>query len=216
MVGQDNSLENFTPFLADSIADRRSSSITYVKCQTLALLEFPKMLKLFTMKSVDDFSKIHLNIRKSTESPSIMPPRAVTEADFRMPEFREAMAEDYEFRDDGKIVRKDRWERGIHKIASTLNMNGRNGFEIEDVIAKVEQLRDEDGNWHTELEDVDWHYHLNREKPPAIDIKLSCGSILRNVTRLENKTFQWKGNPVTENAIAFRFRFNANDWPCPA
>ena len=40
--------------------------------------------------------------------------RMVTEEDFRMPEFRGAKVEDYEFRKDGKIVRKDRWERGIY------------------------------------------------------------------------------------------------------
>ena len=34
--------------------------------------------------------------------------RTVTEEDFRMPEFRGAKVEDYKFRKDGKIVRKDR------------------------------------------------------------------------------------------------------------
>ena len=37
--------------------------------------------------------------------------REVTEADFRMPEFKDAEPKDYEFRADGKIVRKDRWEK---------------------------------------------------------------------------------------------------------
>ncbi|MNJ24237.1 hypothetical protein D3C77_186460 [compost metagenome] len=47
--------------------------------------------------------------------------REVAELDFRRPEFRNARVEDYEFRDDGTIVRKDRWVTGIHStIADTL------------------------------------------------------------------------------------------------
>lgn len=70
------------------------------------------------------------------------------EDDFRMPEFRGAKLEDYERRDDGKIVRKDRWEKGMRRIAYALGFNGREGFEIEDVIEKVRQLasdNDDDG-----------------------------------------------------------------------
>jgi len=66
--------------------------------------------------------------------------REVTEADFRLPEFRDAKVEDYEFRKDGKLVRKDRWERGMHRIADALDMNSREGFEIEDLVTRVEEL----------------------------------------------------------------------------
>lgn len=65
--------------------------------------------------------------------------RPVTERDLRMPEFRHLNAEDlddYEFRDDGKIVRKDRWERGIRAIRSALG-DPRQEFEIEDVVSAV-------------------------------------------------------------------------------
>ena len=71
--------------------------------------------------------------------------RAVTENDFRAPEFRDAKAEDYEFRADGKIVRKDRWENGIHSIRNRLaeagveSMKGRE-FEISDVVDAVSIL----------------------------------------------------------------------------
>lgn len=71
--------------------------------------------------------------------------RAVTENDFRAPEFRDAKCEDYEFRADGKIVRKDRWENGIHSIRNRLaeagveSMKGRE-FEISDVVAEVSIL----------------------------------------------------------------------------
>lgn len=66
--------------------------------------------------------------------------RPVTEADFRKPEFRDAKPEDYEIRHDGAIVRKDRWENGMHHIAATLGFNAREGFEIMDVVNAVRRL----------------------------------------------------------------------------
>jgi hypothetical protein len=63
----------------------------------------------------------------------------VTERDLRMPEFRDAKLEDLEFRGDGKIVRKDRWETGIHSIRRALG-DHRREFEIEDVVHAVEAL----------------------------------------------------------------------------
>lgn len=60
--------------------------------------------------------------------------RPVTELDFRAPEFRDAKVEDYEFRDDGKVVRKDRWETSFRSIAYALGFNGRNGFELPQVV----------------------------------------------------------------------------------
>lgn len=65
--------------------------------------------------------------------------RVVTERDLRMPEFRDANVEDLEFREDGKIVRKDRWERGIRSIRYALGDN-RAEFEIEDIVAAVRAL----------------------------------------------------------------------------
>jgi hypothetical protein len=65
--------------------------------------------------------------------------REVTERDFRAPEFRDAKVEDYEFRSDGKIVRKDRWETGIHRIRSILG-DERREFEIDDVVNAVKAL----------------------------------------------------------------------------
>lgn len=64
----------------------------------------------------------------------------VTEKDFRLPEYRDAKPEDYEWRDDGKLVRKDRWKTGMHRIADALGMNGRDGFEIDDVVKAVREL----------------------------------------------------------------------------
>lgn len=65
--------------------------------------------------------------------------RKVTERDFRMPEFRDANPDDYEFRSDGKIVRKDRWEQGIHSIRYALGDNRRE-FEIADIVEAVRAL----------------------------------------------------------------------------
>lgn len=71
-----------------------------------------------------------------------MKKREVTEQDFRMPEYRDAKPEDYEFREDGMIVRKDRWEQGIRSIWCIVNggMTPRSDFEIRDVVEKVREL----------------------------------------------------------------------------
>ena len=63
----------------------------------------------------------------------------VTERDLRMPEFRDANVEDLEFRADGKIVRKDRWETAIHSIRYALG-DRRREFEVGDIVQAVEAL----------------------------------------------------------------------------
>jgi hypothetical protein len=65
--------------------------------------------------------------------------RKVTERDFRRPEFVDANPEDYEFRSDGVIVRKDRWEQGIHSIRAAL-CDYRREFEISDIVNAVHAL----------------------------------------------------------------------------
>ena len=73
--------------------------------------------------------------------------RQITENDFRHPKFRDAKVEDYELREDGYPVRKDRWEYGLRRIAIMLadselpgiEFSGRS-FEIEDVVSAVEAL----------------------------------------------------------------------------
>lgn len=69
--------------------------------------------------------------------------RAVTERDFREPRFRDAVPEDYEFRDDGAVVRKDRWEMAIRRMASRLGLLEEREFEIADVEAAVEKMMEE-------------------------------------------------------------------------
>jgi hypothetical protein len=68
--------------------------------------------------------------------------REVTEADFRMAHYRDAKPEDYEFRDDGVLVRKDRWERAVRDIATTMGYESRGGFEIDCLLHSVELLVD--------------------------------------------------------------------------
>lgn len=63
----------------------------------------------------------------------------VTEQDFRKPEFVGKNPEDYERRPDGKIVRKDRWKKFAHSVASDVGMNLID-FELADVKSKVREL----------------------------------------------------------------------------
>ena len=65
--------------------------------------------------------------------------REVIEDDLRMPEFRGKDVNDYEFRDDGKVVRKDRWKCGIHRIRIALG-DRRREFEVDDMVLAVEAL----------------------------------------------------------------------------
>lgn len=65
--------------------------------------------------------------------------RPVTDKDFWMPEYVGKDPDDYEFRGDGKIVRKDRWEMAIHKIRGILG-DGRREFDVDDVVDAIHVL----------------------------------------------------------------------------
>ncbi|EJM73119.1 hypothetical protein [Pseudomonas sp. GM60] len=105
--------------------------------------------------------------------------REVTELDFRKPEFRHAKVEEYEFRDDGALVRKDRWVCGIRQISSIVGNRG--GFEVDDVVEQVRQLA---GNWCPP--DPEEDPGLDR-----IDIRLSCGSVLAGCERVGPFAYHW-------------------------
>ncbi|WP_070065511.1 hypothetical protein [Pseudomonas citronellolis] len=94
--------------------------------------------------------------------------RQATERDFRRPEFMDANAEDYEIRDDGAVVRKDRWEMGIRHLACLVGLSRE--FEIPDVLARAEEVL---GGWMI-AEPDDFSDMLTGK----VDLKLSCGSIL--------------------------------------
>ncbi len=65
--------------------------------------------------------------------------REVTERDLRHPAYAEGEPSDYEFREDGKIVRKDRWEVAIHSIRYHLG-DRRREFEVSDIVDAVKAL----------------------------------------------------------------------------
>jgi hypothetical protein len=74
-----------------------------------------------------------------------MADRPVTERDLRMPEFRDVEPSDLEFRSDGKIVRKDRWEQAVFRVASLVHevdprFSIRHGFEIPDLLSRLGDL----------------------------------------------------------------------------
>lgn len=66
--------------------------------------------------------------------------REVTEQDLRAPQYREGEPDEYEFRNDGKIVRKDRFVRGMQDIAAIL-FGARHQYEIAEVVAAVHRLQ---------------------------------------------------------------------------
>lgn len=127
--------------------------------------------------------------------------REVTERDFRMPEFRDADPKDYEFRGDGKIVRKDRWEMGIQRIRELVGLNV-SEFEIPEVIDAVRRLVADNDGWMS-IDDDD-------DAPAAGDrvrIRMADGSELRNVVCIigsGKRTFNWPGGAVALNAVAWR------------
>lgn len=72
--------------------------------------------------------------------------REVTELDFRMPQYRDAKPEDYEFDSDGELARKDRFHVGMSDIAHALSLAGFGDgnwcrkYVIKDVVIAVRAL----------------------------------------------------------------------------
>ncbi|ENZ1687435.1 hypothetical protein [Pseudomonas aeruginosa] len=113
--------------------------------------------------------------------------REVTELDFRRPEFRDAKVEDYEFRQDGALVRKDRWERGVRAIVAALGWSRRD-FEVEDVVSEVERHV---GGWM----DADPEDFTDMLLQP-VDIKMPCGSVLTECDAIDGCLI-WKFSGAT-------------------
>ncbi len=91
--------------------------------------------------------------------------REVTEFDLRAPEFqsRDVKPEDYEFREDGKVVRKDRWETGLRNVASAIGWT-RKEWEIPEVVEEVKRKLREAETRHTNLL-LDLGRLINGEEP---------------------------------------------------
>lgn len=68
-----------------------------------------------------------------------MTARKVTERDLRLPEFRDIEnLDELEFRDDGKVVRKDRWQQAITAIVGAIGW-ARREYELPEVVEQVRQ-----------------------------------------------------------------------------
>ena len=112
--------------------------------------------------------------------------REVTERDFRMPEFRDAKPEDYEFRANGKIV----------------GIDGRE-FEIDEVIAAVRKLVEDQAGW------IDVDADTDREDLPRpgelVFVEIEDGSRLAKACLEKDwKTWEWGGRPVEQAVLRWR------------
>jgi hypothetical protein len=90
--------------------------------------------------------------------------REVMERDLRAPEFRQGDADEYEFRDDGKIVRKDRFIRGMQDIASII-FGSRHDYEIGEVVAAVHRLKGVQA-----LAAIDGARYVYEDDPKALEV----------------------------------------------
>jgi hypothetical protein len=100
--------------------------------------------------------------------------REVTERDLRIPEFRDAKPEELEFREDGKLVRKDRWETALRNVASAIGW-ARREFEVHEVPVEVERIRElAEANVHAGV--------LRRLKAEALEIfdGPECSQVVRD------------------------------------
>lgn len=68
--------------------------------------------------------------------------RALEDVEVECEEFVQALIEDNEEREDGKIVSRQRWEVGFRNIVTIL-LGPRTSFEIEEVVERVRVLQHE-------------------------------------------------------------------------
>lgn len=124
--------------------------------------------------------------------------RAVTENDFRMPEYRGEKPEDYEFNANGIPVRKDRWYTAIQEIRCMVGVNGR-AYEIRDVIDAVQALSAREAHW--------MEYAEHSPDPGCVgdrvDIKLFNGSVLTLAVITPNG-FMWNGQEFFDQVEYWR------------
>jgi hypothetical protein len=66
--------------------------------------------------------------------------RQATDQDFIIPKFRGKNPEDYEVREDGECVRKDRWEMAVQRIRELVGIKSNDDWEIKDVVSAVEDM----------------------------------------------------------------------------
>ena len=119
-----------------------------------------------------------------------------------MPEFRDAVPEDYEFRADDKLVRKDRWESAVNSIRYLVGINSRE-FEISEVVDAVREMVADRDNWvDFILQNLDDHPN-NGEK---CDIKFKDDGVLLNTYYQElSRTWVWRKMEFQENVVAWHY-----------
>lgn len=124
--------------------------------------------------------------------------RIVTEADFRKPEFLDAKIEDYEFRSDGKLVRKDRWEKAVMSLSEIVGLSTRD-FEIEALIVAVSAIAVDAEGW-TSVES------LMPDMDVRVDMRLRCGSVLKGglFQHSTGEGFKWNGLTLNDQVVDWR------------
>lgn len=123
--------------------------------------------------------------------------REVTERDFRAPEYLDAKVDEYEWREDGKLVRKDRWITGIRQIVSAVRV--KRDYEIPDVVAAVEKMAFYVDHWEDALEDAP-------SKETDLTVRMDDDSILHDVSYdRKNKTWSWRGFNL-DQVVSWRSR----------
>lgn len=129
-----------------------------------------------------------------------MTDRKVTEMDFRMPEYRDARVEDYEFRCDGKLVRKDRWECAVNSIRHLVGLDSFE-FEIVDVIDAVRKMAIVNEGW---VEIARGKADLPNDGA-RVDLRLSHGSVLKGAVRNNSAPYWvWNGMSIPIDVVAWR------------
>lgn len=123
----------------------------------------------------------------------------VTEDDFRLPQYRGANPQDYEFDSSGVPVRKDRWKTTVFAIAGLLELDSREGFELSDILRKVEELcqASEPGGEWTPVGSED--FPALPEERGHFDVLMQDGSLLRNVLFDPNynlESWNWSGKTL--------------------
>lgn len=118
--------------------------------------------------------------------------RIVTEQDLRKDEFKNMDVDDLEFREDGAIVRKDRWICGISNIACIVGY-ARKKYEISDIVNAVRDLTCKD-----------WPFFENEqpESDTIISILLNDGCVLKHAKyNKELGFFTWRDTCISSEEV---------------
>lgn len=113
--------------------------------------------------------------------------REVTEMDLRLPEFRTTRPDELEFRRDGRLVRKDRWESAVHRIRSIVGQTG-GEFEIDEVVDGVRCLAEGQTGWSRMAETEESDLPADGQE---VELQLLDGSVLNHVT-VKYKCAAWE------------------------